>query len=168
MPGLSIDFSEVEDSFGVAPEDLYNCIVEDCTMRESKSSEHPYLNFEMKIVDEEYEDRRIWIGASTSPGGLPTTKEILVALGAIEEDDTIDLEWADDVDMTPKEGPQVTNPEVIGLACQVQTVNSVWEGRERQDAWRSSVLSADEAPAAKPKGKAKGKAAKGKAKRKLR
>lgn len=165
MPGMSIDFSEVEDSFEALPEGEYECVVEDAQVRESKSSDNPYINFEMKVLDEEFEDRRIWIGASLSPKALFGLKSVLVALGAISEDDEIDLEWDEEIDMTPKEGPQVTNPEVIGLPCTVATVNSVYESRERQDAWKSTVLPSG--GAAKPKGKAKGKS-KGKAKRKLR
>lgn len=182
MPGMQIDFSQVEDSFEAIPEGLYECMVEDAQVRESKSSDNPYISFEMKILDEEFEDRRIWIGASLSPKALWGLKGILVALGAIEEDDAIDLEWDEEVDMTPREGPQVINPEVIGLPCAIQTVNSVYNNKERQDMWNSTVLptgseglesGGGEEEAAPPKAKAKGKAAakgkaKGKAKRKLR
>lgn len=173
---MTIDFSEVEDSFEALPEGLYECVVEDAQVRESKSSDNPYISFEMKILDEEFEDRRIWIGASLSPKALWGLKGVLVSLGAIDEDDAVDLEWDEEVDMTPKEGPQVTNPEVIGLPCAIQTTNSVYNNRERQDMWNSTVLptgsegvEAEAAAETAPKGKAKGKAAKkGKAKRKLR
>jgi hypothetical protein len=91
-----------------------------------------------------------------------------VALGAIEEDDAIDLEWDEEVDITPKEGPQVISPEVIGQPCRIATVNSVWENRERQDAWKSTVLTSGEAAApAKANGKGKAKSKKA-GKRKLR
>lgn len=173
-PGMQIDFSKVEDSFEAIPEGLYECIVEDAQVRESKSSDNPYISFEMKILDEEFEDRRIWIGASLSKKALWGLKGILVALGAIEEDDVLDLEWDEEVDMTPREGPQVTNPEVIGLPCAVQTVNSVYNNKERQDMWNSTVLptgseglesgteeeETEEKPVAKRKGAAAKKGAK--------
>lgn len=170
MSGIRIDFSEVEDSFEALPEGRYECIVEDCQVRESKSSDNNYLNWELKIVDGEYEDRRVWIGTSFSPKALSGMKTVLVNIGAIDEDDDIEFEWDESVDITPTEGPQLTFPEVIGLPCSVVTVNSVYEGRERQDAWKSKVEPTGETgeAEAKPKGKAKGKA-KGKgAKRKLR
>lgn len=173
MGGLRVDFSEVEDSFEVLPEGVYECVVEDCQVRESKSSDNNYLNFEMKIVEGEYEDRRIWIGKSFSPKVLAEMEKTLVALGAIEEDEDIEFEWDDAVDVTTSEGPQLTNPDVIGLACAVTTVNGVYEGRERQDAWRSVVhpsgteASEDEEADEKPRAKAKGKS-KGARKRKLR
>lgn len=177
MGGLRIDFSEVEDTFDVLPEGRYECVLEDCQVRESKSSDNNYLNFEFEVVDGEYEDRRIWIGKSFSPKALAQMEQTLVALGAIEEDEDVEFDWDDSVDVTPNEGPQLTNPEVIGLPASIVTVNSVHEGRERQDAWRSKVEPTgstgdeDEEPEAKPKGKAASKAkgkGKGKRTRKLR
>lgn len=173
MSGVRIDFSEVEDSFEALPEGRYECIVEDCQVRESKSSDNNYLNWEMKIVDGEHEDRRIWIGTSFSPKALSGMKTVLVNIGAIDEDDDIEFEWDESVDVTPTEGPQLTFPEVIGLPCSIVTVNSVYESRERQDAWKSKVEPTGSEDGgeteAKPKA-SKGKAAKkGKgAKRKLR
>jgi hypothetical protein len=168
MGGIRIDFSEVEDQ-GPLPEGRYEVICEDCTVRESKSSDNDYLNFEFRVVDEEYEDRRIWIGASLSPNALFGLEEVLVAMGAIEEDEAVDIEWADDVDITPKEGPQVTNPEVIGLPACIATVNSTYNNRERQDQWNSKVepTGSGEGVAAvtQQPAKASKKAAKGKARK---
>jgi hypothetical protein len=167
MGGMRIDFSEVEDTFEVLPEGRYECVVEDCQVRESKSSDNNYLNWEFKIIDGEYEDRRIWIGTSFSPKALAGMKQVLVNIGAIEEDDEIEFEWDESVDITPKEGPQLTYPDVIGLPASIVTVNKVYEGRERQDAWASRVEptgSDGEVTASKGKGK-KGSGAR---KRKLR
>jgi hypothetical protein len=144
MGGLTIDFSEVENSFEPLPEDDYECIVENVEVRESKSSDNPYLNWELTVQNEEYEGRKIWLGASLSPKALFTLEEMLVNLGVIEPDEKIELEWDDEVDITPSEGPQLTYPEVIGMACVVHTVNRVYEGKERQDAWRSSLVGGPE------------------------
>jgi hypothetical protein len=131
MAGIKIDFSEVESSFEPLPEGRYECIVETVEVRESKSSDNDYLNWEMKVTEGEHADRRLWMITSLSEKALFRVKDTFLALGVIEEDDEVDVEWDDDVDITPQEGPVLTNPEVIGLACVAVVTNEVYEGRER-------------------------------------
>jgi hypothetical protein len=131
MAGIKIDFSEVESSFEPIPEGRYECIVETVEVRESKSSDNDYLNWEMKVTEGEHADRRLWMITSLSEKALFRLKDTFLALGVIEEDDEVDIEWDDDVDITPQEGPVLTNPEVIGLACVAVVHNEVYEGRER-------------------------------------
>lgn len=162
MGGLHINFAEVESTFEALPEDVYEVIVEDATVRESNSSDNDYINWVFKVTEGDHEDRLIFIGTSFSPNALFGLKNVLVAIGAIEEDDEVDVEWDDAVDITPREGPQVTNPDVLGLPARIQTVNSMWDNRERQDAWRSEVLPAEgDATPAKKTTPAKGGAKKG-------
>lgn len=131
MGGLRINFAEIESSFEPLPEGRYDCIVDRVEVRESKSSDNDYLNWELVVQDEEYEDRRLWMITSLSDKALFRLKDVFLALGVIEEDDEIDIEWDDSVDITPTEGPQLTNPDVSGIPCVAIVTNEVYDGRER-------------------------------------
>lgn len=131
MGSVRINFAEVESSFEPLPEGHYECVIETVEVRQSKSSDNDYLNWEMKVLDDEYEGRRLWMITSLSEKALFRLKDTFLALEAIEEDDEIDLEWDDDVDITPQEGPVLTNPDVIGLPCTAIVTNEMYDGRER-------------------------------------
>lgn len=156
MPGIKVNFAEVESSFEPLPEGRYECIVETVEVRESKSSDNDYLNWELKVTDGEFEDRRLWMITSLSERALFRLKDTFLALGVIEEDDEIDIEWEDDVDITPQEGPVLTNPEVIGLACIAVVTNEVYEGKERNRVNEILDGSAGTAPAKSSSRPAKG------------
>ena len=49
MSGMKIDFSEVESSFEPLEEGHYECLINRIEVRESKSSEHNYLNWEFDV-----------------------------------------------------------------------------------------------------------------------
>jgi len=128
---MRINFSEVEGSFKPLPAGPYNVTVEKVEVRESKSSEHNYLNWELVVNDGEFEDRRLWMITSLSPRALFRLKDVFVSLGVIEEDDEIDIEWDDDVEVTPSAGPLVTTPELSGLPAIAIVKSEVYEGKER-------------------------------------
>jgi hypothetical protein len=148
MGGFKVNFAEVESSFQPIPEGRYDAVVETVEVRESNSSDNDYLNWEFKILDEEYEDRRLWMITSLSPKALFRVKDTFLALGVIEEDDEIDIEWEDDVDITPREGPRMIAPEVDGLPCVVVVTNEVYDGRERNRV--NEIAPADSEPDARP------------------
>lgn len=131
MAGIRINFAEVSGGFDPVPEGTYEVIIEKVEVRDSKSSDNDYLNWEFRITDEEYEGQRLWNITSLSPKALFRLKEDLLTLGVIEEDEEVELEWEEDVDITQSEGPRLLFPEVEGLACCVQVRNEVWEGKER-------------------------------------
>lgn len=131
MPGLSVNFAEIEGSFEPLPEGEYECVIEKVEVRDSKSSDHDYLNWELKVLDEDYEDRRLWMITSLSPKALFRLKDVLVAIDVIEGDEELEIEWEDDVDITSQEGPLVTNPDLDGLPCVAVVTNEVYDGRER-------------------------------------
>lgn len=131
MGSMKINFGDVESSFEPLPEDTYDCVIETVEVRESKSSDNDYLNWELKVLDDEYEGRRLWMITSLGERALWKLKDTLLALEVIEEDDELDIQWDEDVDVTPQEGPRVTFPEVEGMACVAVVTNQVYEGRER-------------------------------------
>jgi hypothetical protein len=174
MGGLKVNFAEIEGSFDPLPEGRYDVEVERIEVRESKSSEHDYFNWEFNVLHEDHEGRKLWMITSLSPKAMFRLKDTLVALEVIDEDDELDFEWEDDVDITPGEGPLLTNPDLQEMTGIVAVVtNEVYEGKERNRVSDVYLGDADEEPAAKEeekeekKGTAKkGKAKKGKSKRK--
>lgn len=131
MSGMKINFAEVESSFEPLPEGQYDCIIDRVEVRESNSSEHNYLNWELSVQDDDYEGRKLWMITSLSPRALFRLKDVLMALGVIEDDDEIEIEWDDEIDVSPKEGPQVIEPELDGIACVAVVTNEMYDGRER-------------------------------------
>lgn len=131
MSGIKINFAEVESSFEPLPEGQYDVTIDRVEVRESNSSDHNYLNWQFVVQDDDYEGRNLWMITSLSPRALFRLKEVLVALGAIEDDEEIELEWEDDVDVSPREGPLVINPDLTGTACVAVVHNEMYDGRER-------------------------------------
>lgn len=183
MSGLKVNFAEIEGSFDPLPEGRYDVEVERIEVRESKSSEHDYFNWEFNVLHEDHEGRKLWMITSLSPKAMFRLKDTLVALEIIEEDEELEFEWEDDVDITPQEGPLLTNPDLQEMTGIVAVVtNEVYEGKERNRVNDVYLGSADEDPQEPeeedeaPKGKTKkgsakkgaAKKGKGKRKRKLR
>lgn len=131
MPGLKINFAEVESSFEALPEGRYDCVIDRVEVRESQSSEHDYLNWTFKILEDDHEGRLLWLITSLSPRALFRLKDVYLELGVIEDEDELELEWDDDVDIQPREGPQVTQPDVEGMAVTVVVENELYDGREQ-------------------------------------
>lgn len=150
MAGIKINFSEVEGGFEPLPEGSYEVIIERVEVRESNSSDNDYLNWEFKVTEDDFEERRLWMITSLSPKALFRLKDNFLALGVLEEDEDMELEWEDDIDITPKEGPRLIEPELEGLACTVTVGNEVYEGRER-----NKVVDLQAADAPKPRAGAK-------------
>lgn len=181
MGEMRVNFAEVElNNFEPVPEGRYNVQVETVEVRESKSSDYDYLNWELRILDEEYEDKRLWMITSLSPKAMFKLKELLIDLEVIDgEEEDFPIEWDDDVDVTPKEGPVLTAPDVIGIEAVAVVENELYEGKE-QNRVEQLLPAGEETGAAEPeeepaeekkapakKGRAKKAGAK-KARRKLR
>lgn len=164
MAGIRINFAEVEGSFDPLPEGAYECIVERVEVRESRSSDHNYLNWELRVTEDgEFEDRRLWTITSFAPKALFRLKDTLVNIGAIEPDDELEFEWEDDIEPGYQEGPRLLHPDVEGMAVTAIVTNEIWDGRERN---RVNELQGADAPA--PRGKASKRPAAKTARRKLR
>ena len=159
--GIKINFADVESSFQPLPEGPYDVVIEGVEVRESKSSDNDYLSWELKVLDPEFEGRRLWAITSLGPKALWKLKDTLLALDIIDADDEIELEWEDGIDITPQEGPRVTSPEVEGLACVAIVKNRMYEGKERNSVDELHAAGSDVQKAAPAK--AAGRPAKGRA-----
>lgn len=143
MGKVSINFADVEDSFEALPEGQYEFVVDRVEVRESKSSEHNYLNWTLNITEDGYEERKLWMITSLSPRALFKLRDVFMGLGVIEdEEDEIELDWDEDVDVTPEEGPLVTEPDLEGLVGIAVVENEMYKGREQNRV--NDVLSVDE------------------------
>jgi len=109
---MNINFADVEGGFETIPEGPYPIVVEKAEVRESKSSDNNYLNWEMTITDGEYEGRKLWMITSFSPKALFRLKDVFEALDLLE--DEMDLEWDEDVEITQQSGPMLLDPDVNG------------------------------------------------------
>lgn len=145
MGTMSINFAEIEGGFEPLPEGTYDCIIEKVEVRESKSSDNNYLNWEFKVTDDDHENQRLWMITSLSDRALFRLKDVFEALGVLN--DEMDIEWDDDVEITPQEGPLLLNPDVVGLPCEVVVHNEMYDGKERNRV--DSVVSTGAKPKAK-------------------
>lgn len=131
MGRTTINFAEVEGGFEAVPEGTYDVTIETVEVRQSKSSEHDYLNWEFKITgpDDDFEGQHLWMITSLSPKALFRLKDVFEALDVLEDEMTLD--WDDDVEITPGAGPQLLEPDVTGMSCQVVVRNELYEKKER-------------------------------------
>lgn len=140
----AINFAEVEDSFEALPEGQYPVTIERVEVRESKSSEHYYLNWTLK-VDEDAEEgagRNLWMITSLSPKALFKLKSVFENLGVLQ--DEMELEWDEDVEVTTSAGPILLDPDVIGMAAIALVENEMYENKEQNRV--NGLFEADEAP----------------------
>lgn len=94
MGKIKVDFSQAKE-FEVLPIGNYPVVVEEIEVRESNSSEFPYLNWKMRVETGEHARRVIWMMTSLSPKAAFRLKAVLRALGE-EIDDK-----AEDIDIDP-------------------------------------------------------------------
>jgi hypothetical protein len=132
MGSISINFAEVESSFEAIPEGLYPAVCEKVEVRESKSSDHNYLNWEWTITEGEHEGRKMWQITSLSPKATFRLKDQFLALKVIDGEETdFPIEWDDDVEVTPSSGPLLLEPEVSGLSAMLVVTTEMYEKKER-------------------------------------
>jgi hypothetical protein len=132
---IQINFAEVGSDFETIPEGSYPIVVDKAEVRESKSSDNPYINWEMTITEGEHEGRRLWMITSLSPKALFRLKDVFEALGVLE--DEMEVEWDEDVAITPEAGPLLVNPDVSGaVAMALVTIDYDYDpkGRNKVDA----------------------------------
>jgi hypothetical protein len=119
MPEFKIDFEEVE-SFAAIPQAEYPVVVEEVELRESQSSEYPYLNWKLKVTEGEYEGRFVWMMTSMSPKALWRLKETL---------DNLEVPL-DDFNMVVDEDTNfVIEPQLVGLPALAPVREDEYQGR---------------------------------------
>lgn len=147
MPSTVVNFADV-DSFEPLPEGSYDVEVDKVEVRRNKADDGDYLNWELIVIDGEYENRRLWMITSLKPTALFRLKQVFDELGLIDEDDEeMELEWDDDVDVSNSGGPRLLFPEVESMEAVAQVKNEMWEGRERNRV--ENLFGADRKPKSK-------------------
>jgi hypothetical protein len=131
MPSTTVNFADV-DSFEPLPEGSYDIEIDKVEVRRNKADDGDYLNWELLVIDGEYENRRLWMITSLKPKALFRLKQVLIDLGIIDEDEEeMDIEWDDDVEPSTSGGPLLLYPELQGIEAVAQVKNEMYEGRER-------------------------------------
>lgn len=131
MPYQTINFSDV-DSFEPMPgNEWYGVEIDKVEVRENKDGDALYLNWELVVVDGDYENRRLWFITSLKETALFRLKTVLDALGVLEDDSGIDIEYDDDIEPGRKAGPRLLYPELEGLECSAFVKNEMYDGVER-------------------------------------
>jgi hypothetical protein len=142
MSKLNVNFADVE-TFDLIPVGTPLVEVEQVEAKESQSSEFPYLNWKLRIVedDEDWEEsfvgRYLWLMTSLSPKALFRLKQVFENIGVDDED--IDLEVDDDTNL-------VTEPELVGIRAYAPVRHEPYNGEQR--ARVSTLLPEDDGPAA--------------------
>lgn len=111
---FKVNFSDVQD-FEPMPAGIYHVEVVDVKLKESQSSDYPYLNWEFVVLEEGYSNRKLWTITSLSPKAAFKMKEALIAFGESKEALTDDFEL---------------DPETyIGRRCLAAVVQDTYQGK---------------------------------------
>lgn len=82
MTRVNLDFSDSVDlDFAPIPAGRYRVRVSSIDIRQSKSSQFQYVNWEMEVDAGDYVGRKLWTNTSFSPKALWKLKETLIAFG---------------------------------------------------------------------------------------
>lgn len=119
MAQVTIDFSDVAD-FQALPKGDYPVMVESVELRQSQTSDNPYLNFSLRVTEGEYSNRVLFMINSLSAKSLWRLKETLRALGF--EGDKVEITTDPDTNL-------VIEPELVGLAAIASVSQEPYEGR---------------------------------------
>jgi hypothetical protein len=131
VPHINVNLADV-DSFEPLPEDEYDVEVDKVEVRMNKAGDGLYLNWELAVIDGEYENRKLWMITSLKETALFRLKQVFEDLDIIDPDDEeIEIEYDDDVEPTSSGGPRLLYPEVEGLEGIARVKNEMYDGRER-------------------------------------
>lgn len=130
MSTMKINFADVEGSFEALPEGAYPVVIEKVERRESKSSEHDYLNWELTVTDGEHKERKLWMITSLSPRALWKLKDVLDALGYDTEGE-LDFEFDEGQVVEQSQGPLLLSPQLAGEPAIAVVKNELYNEKER-------------------------------------
>jgi hypothetical protein len=120
MGEITVNFADVQSRAAVPAGD-YPGVITDCVLRQKPGKEHPYLNWDVAIAEGEHEGRHSYLVTSFQPDALWKMMQVFQNLGFQAEEVNIKFDDATG---------QVTEPEVIGLACMIKTYNEPYQNRQ--------------------------------------
>lgn len=133
MAYQKINFADVE-AFEPLEDGEYAVEIEKVEVRRNKADDGNYLNWEMVVLDGDYENRRLWMITSLKDTALFRLKDVLGELDVLEEDELeeeFDLEYDDDVEVSTTSGPRLIYPEVEGLEATAVVKTEMYDGKPR-------------------------------------
>ena len=77
---ITVDFTGVQSNdgdFEPLPDGIYNVTVFEVTVEENKAGTANYLNWQLKVLDEGYKNRRLFFNTSLLPQALWKLKQVL-------------------------------------------------------------------------------------------
>lgn len=113
---FKIDFSDIPDNS--LPEGEYTAKINNVMLKEGAKA--PYLNWEFDILDEEYEDRKVWMITSLADAALFRLKQVAEALG-----------FEGGFDFEVDEQGYVVDPELAGCEVSVKVEQREYQGTKR-------------------------------------
>lgn len=127
MTDITVDFSDVGEGFEALPAGEYAIVVQKVVLRDSQSSEYPYLNFTLEVTEPgDYEGRFLWFTSSFHPKALWRMKEVFENLGVFEENITFEVEEDGDERL-------VVNPKLAGLPGRAIVKIRPYQGQDKND-----------------------------------
>jgi hypothetical protein len=85
---INVDFSGVQandGNFDPLPDGIYNCSVFEVVVKENKAKDGHYLNWQLKVQDSGYANRRLFFTTSLKPQALWKLKQVLIRLAPDKE-----------------------------------------------------------------------------------
>jgi hypothetical protein len=120
---FAIDFSDVQTEFNALEPGEYDVVVAKVEMRESKSSEFPYLNWELDVIGEgDAKGRKLWFMTSFSPKAIWRMKEVFENLGVYQDNVSFNVD---------EDTNEVSDPELVGLPGRAVVVIEQYNGQDR-------------------------------------
>lgn len=119
---INVDFSDVPTNEPV-PDGRYPVVVEQAEIRDSKSSDSQYINWELRIMDGEYANRRLFMMTSLSKKALWRLRAVLKNLGCYPGDKfTIEKDEGSGI---------MLFPQVVGATGVAVSKIETYQGEER-------------------------------------
>ncbi len=132
------------------PPGEYNCEVEAVEVRQSdEEGSFPYMSIQLRIVDGDHVERRLWYNASAAPKAIGFTKRVMRSFG-VDTSQNFKVQYDDD--------GTVSEPDLIGKSALAKVARRIRGKDERgQPMARYDTVSLDgglgeegEAPTAAP------------------
>lgn len=130
MPSVTVNFADVE-SFEPLPPGNYDVEIDKVEVRMNKAGDGLYLNWELIVLDGEYENRRLWMITSLKDTALFRLKQVFESLDVMDDDEEMEIEYDDDIEPSTSGGPRLVYPEVDGLEAVAVVKNEMYDNRER-------------------------------------